>query len=65
MDRDNNMGIGCSLLLILVLGIIWFGISWYQAGVQAKVYHRQGVEMSQWEIFTGAKPAERTINVKP
>lgn len=50
------------LPLAIVMVIIGFGIgAWYASGVQADVYRRQGVEMSQWEVFVGAKPVVRQI----
>jgi hypothetical protein len=38
--------------------------AWYKAKVQADVYRRQGVEMTTWEVMLGAKPIERSINIK-
>ena len=35
--------------------------AWYKAGLQVEVYRRQGVEMTQWEVFMGAKPVERYV----
>lgn len=49
------------LLAVFVGGGCW---AWYRAGVQVEVYQRQGIEMTQWEVFVGAKTAERTINIK-
>lgn len=51
-----------TVLVLLVAGIL--SIEWIRAGVQAGVYRRQGIEMSQLEVFLGAKPAERIINIK-
>lgn len=63
---DDNDGIPFSVwafFTFIIFGLVgcW---SWYLAGVQSEVYKRQGVEMSQFECFVGAKPVERTINVK-
>lgn len=49
---------------ILALASVGIGFCWYQASVQAAVYRRQGVEMTTWECFIGAKPAERTVNLR-
>lgn len=38
---------------------------WYRASVQAEVYRRQGVNMSTWEVFMGAKPVERYLKETP
>ena len=59
---------GCVLAVVLV-AIAAFVLAvpcwaWYSAGVQAKVYKRQGIELTQWEVFVGAKPAEQVIRVK-
>ena len=60
---------GCGVLL-LVAFIASIGVAvtllahLYQASVQSAVYRREGIEVSTWEVFVGAKPAERTINVK-
>ena len=63
-DKDACVVIGLSVLVVLVLLAILAGWGWYKAGVQAEVYERQGIHMTQWEVFLGAKPAERTINLK-
>lgn len=60
---------GCMVLLLLgVIAVILIGAAgweWYRAGVQQAVYARQGIIMSQWEVFIGMEPAERVIQVKP
>jgi hypothetical protein len=38
-------------------------VDWYRAGVQARIYERQGIKMTQWEVFMGAEPAEKVIQV--
>ena len=38
-----------------------FGVAWYSAGLQCAVYERQGVHMTQWEVFCGAKPIVRQL----
>lgn len=53
--------IGGPVALLIAAGVGW---AWYTSKVQADVYRRQGVEMSTWEVFIGAKPAERTVNLK-
>jgi hypothetical protein len=53
-------------LITITLGfallIVWY--SWYIAGLQAAVYRRQGIEVTQWELFHGAKPAERAYRME-
>ena len=51
-----------ALLLLFIAGVVAWG--WYRAGVQQEVYRRQGVEMSQWEVYMGAKPIERRLITK-
>ena len=58
-DEDWTGCIGCVLVGILFLGLAFYG--WYRAGVQQEVYKRQGCEMSQWEVFMGAKPIDRQL----
>jgi hypothetical protein len=45
--------------ILLMAGSVWLG--WYQSGLQAEVYRRAGVEMTQWEVFCGVKPPDRVI----
>ncbi len=51
--------IGCLLAVLLTFGVV--GWKWYSASVQRDVYRRQGVQMTTWEVFLGAKPVERYI----
>ena len=54
--------------LVLVAGVIsipFLYLGWKQAGIQAAVYDRQGVHMTQWELFMGAEPIERSYRVAP
>jgi hypothetical protein len=69
MNKENDDAVGCvisliaaAVVLLVVIGAVWWG--WYKASVQAEVYRREGIEMTTWEVWTGAKPAERTINIK-
>lgn len=50
------------LLLVVVLSLA--GVKWYCSGVQAEVYERQGIRITQWEIFWGATPAEKVIQIR-
>ncbi len=52
----------CVLILtyIIVVGVL---LGWYKAGVQTAVYERQGVHMTQFEVFIGAKPITRNMVV--
>lgn len=47
---------------ILLLACAW---GWYRAGVQKRVYDRQGIQMTQWEVFVGAEPAQKNIHIIP
>ncbi len=63
MNDENHVRFFGFVIFSLIIAAITAAY-WYGAGVQARVYKRQGIEMSQWEVFMGAKPAERTINIK-
>ena len=41
--------------MMFVIGGVEYN-SWRSAGIQAKVYQRQGIEISQYEVWCGAKP---------
>jgi hypothetical protein len=64
---DSKSDIGVAILSFGFLAMI-FGcggcVSWYRAGVQQDVYRRSGIEMTQWEIFIGAKTPERAIRIE-
>ena len=47
------------ITLLIVSLALW--ASWYRAGLQQRVYERQGVHMTRWEVFMGVKPVERAI----
>lgn len=51
--------VGGVIALMAIIGAPMF--AWYKAGLQQEVYRRQGVEMTQWEVFMGAKPVERYV----
>lgn len=59
---------GCLVVMFIgTVAIIFlsiFGFNWYKAGLQQKVYSRQNIEITQWEVFMGIEPAERVIQVK-
>lgn len=61
LDMQGFVATVLFISAVLILGIGW---TWYRAGVQQAVYEREGVHLTQWEVFVGAKPAERTINLK-
>jgi len=51
------------IAIVLCIGIM-FCMEWARCGVQSNIYHREGIEISQWEIFFGGKPQEQNINLK-
>ncbi len=56
---------GCGPLLFGLLAVVIFvGWKWVIAGHQADIYHRQGIEISQWEVFVGVRPNEVVIQTK-
>jgi hypothetical protein len=66
-DFPKQAATGCACVcgVIILLMSFLFCVSWYRAGVQQEVWHRQGVRMTQWEVFWGAKPVERYIVPAP
>jgi hypothetical protein len=52
---------GLILVAACLIGCAW---RYYTSSVQADVYRRQGVEMTTWEVFLGAKPVERPVTIK-
>lgn len=52
---------GAFVALVMFMVSVGLGASWYRAEAQRKVYERQGVQMTTWEIMLGAKPVERYI----
>lgn len=60
MKNDRWFLIGVvGLFSAVIVGAAAWG--WYKAGIQQEVYRRQGVEMSRWEVYLGAKPVERYV----
>lgn len=61
--RENLLFLmGCTFALAMIFATAWF--HWYRCGIQADVWQREGITVTQWEVFMGAKPMERTINLK-
>lgn len=54
---------GAAVAVALFAAVVGLAVAsqWYKAVVQRDVYRRQGVEMSAWEVFWGARPVERYI----
>jgi hypothetical protein len=65
-NSDGEFGclVICTLIGIVLIVAVCAAVGWYRASVQAEVYRREGIEMSTWEVLVGARPAERTINLK-
>ena len=62
-ERENGIIVGCCLPIIAMILLACLGWKWYRAGVQSDVYQREGITISQWEVFVGSKPAERAIRI--
>ncbi len=56
--------VAIAALLVAVICVAGAAFGWYQAGLQSAAYARQGIEISQWELFMGVSPAERVIQIK-
>ncbi len=65
-DGKDEALFGCVVSLAMILAILAGGMGWkwYRAGIQAAIYEGQGIGMSQWEVFVGAEPAEKVIQVR-
>lgn len=48
-------------ILFVIVILIAVAVAWWRAGVQQRVWERQGCHMSQWEVFMGAAPVERAL----
>lgn len=67
MDKDMKelCGYGCGFLAIMGVCILFaVGLGWYQSGVKAEMYRRNGINITQWEVFNGAHPPDRVIHMK-
>lgn len=42
-------------LALVAAGAVWH--DWYTCGLQSQVYERQGIHVTQWELFCGSQPA--------
>lgn len=49
--------------IFFVFGAATLAFKWYSSGIQADVWRREGAHMTQWEVFVGAKPIVRNIQV--
>lgn len=59
--HDDYATLALYAVVILLILLVAFVIAWVRATVQTNVYKRQGVDMSVWEVFLGAKPIERVL----
>ena len=50
------------VIVVLITIVIGF-IGWYGCGVQAESYRKQGVNITQKELFFGAQPLKRNISI--
>lgn len=62
---DESFIGGCFVVVLVAImligGFIW---SWMAAETQADVYRREGIQITTFEVWMGAKPAERIIHLK-
>lgn len=59
-DAELTRIVGACVFVALTLCLVavWH---WYWSAVQREVYRRQGVYMTQWEVFIGAEPVQRYV----
>lgn len=59
LEEEMRMAIFLTALVVSIAGVM-LGITWtidyYQSGIKAAVWKRQGIHLTQWEVFMGAKP---------
>lgn len=60
----NDIHIGVPIAFIFTAIAIGLGVWIFKANMQAKVYSRQGVHMTTFEVMMGVKPIERVIQIK-
>jgi hypothetical protein len=61
MTREERGVVGFGCFVFAALTLFAAGVFWYRAKIQRDVYERQGVHMTTWEVFCGAKPVERYV----
>lgn len=64
MSKEEKIilyGLAVLTAITIVASAAW---GWYRAGEQAKQYERQGIHLSQWDVFIGVKPAEQVVQIK-
>jgi len=66
MDEEYEYLGGCFILIVAIILLFGIGgcVGWIQASNQAEVWRREGINVSTWEVFWGAKPVERVIYIK-
>lgn len=65
MDKNFLISTAVVVITLLVLASGAIGLGLWRASIQKDVYHRQGVEMTTFEVFMGAKPIERSLVTAP
>ena len=62
--NDDKASAGCFFVLMVMVIIVIAGWKWYVVSRQTEIYHRQGIQISQWDVFIGVKPNEAVIQVR-
>lgn len=62
-NPQNAVTVLCIAAVAVVL-LVCGAAAWYRAAVHSDVYRREGIDVSTWEVLWGARPAERTVNIK-
>lgn len=63
-DKEDKSLLGTFVAAVFVLLVVLASVGHlYQAHVQAEVYRREGIEISDFEVLMGAKPVERAIRI--
>lgn len=72
MDREEFLSflkfcaplVGLAVVAMALIAIPVLGWQWYSAGVASRVLQRQGVQVTQWEVFVGAPIIDRNIRLE-
>lgn len=64
MNSDDIKMASLYFTVLFAIVSVLAAIHWFMASIQRDVYARQGVEMTTFEIFMGAKPVERYVKEK-
>jgi hypothetical protein len=63
MSDDKKIMFLAVPIAALLLSASFYAFLWYPASVQAKVWQREGVKITTWEVLWGAQPVTRDVRI--